>query len=161
MKKKRPDGSTQIIIGWILFAVSLSLIFSLEFPEKSYLGVPDPSAMVWYWQRSIISSGLFGLSIILLSVGWIIRAIYFLPERDDVVLPNSADSGDQDAGGPDDPVDVVKSWPSSQSFFLAAIVLLALLGAAWSYSEYQRIRSAAVPADATNNSGAVITDIEP
>lgn len=81
----RPTGASQIFAGWALLVASCAMIVS------GLLIRPRPAAESFDHARQamyeILMPGGFVsilLAFALLSVGWIIRAISFLPERNEV-----------------------------------------------------------------------------
>lgn len=83
MNNRRPNGSAQITWGGVLMAVSLFLFFrSSSIDVTDYSGRIDEAAIAERSLFGIASGGAFSLAIILMGVGWIVRAIYFLPGRE-------------------------------------------------------------------------------
>jgi hypothetical protein len=101
----RPTGQVPMIIGWICFAIGIFLVL-LSFgqgpeawevsmatklagnpyaPPDTFSRVAEAYARQWYYQ--IAAGGFFSLFLILWSVGYIVRAISFLPGK-------QADRGD-------------------------------------------------------------------
>lgn len=80
---KRPNGSGQLTASYWLFGASLCLaVLAFAKNVTDWKGDIDPEALAVRWLMGIASGSLFSLGLILLSVGWIIRAIYFLPGRE-------------------------------------------------------------------------------
>ena len=69
---QRPDGSDATAIGWILIAVGvIAAIFT---------GTAD-SGGSWIFGLALANLGV-GLGVLLLSLGYLVRAIWFLPGRE-------------------------------------------------------------------------------
>jgi hypothetical protein len=69
--RQRPDGSTSIVVGWILVAIGIiAALFS---------GTDDPR--IFTLALAVAQIGV-ALGILLISLGYIVKAIWFLPGRD-------------------------------------------------------------------------------
>ena len=64
----RPTGTVPMVIGWICFG--LAVVFGL-------LAMAGAAA----WNFAVAASGFFSLFLVLWSVGYVVRAISFLPDR--------------------------------------------------------------------------------
>jgi len=71
--KERPDGSGQITASYWFFGISLCFAF------VSLISWGSADGLAVSLLTAAASSGLCSLSFVLLSIGWIIRAISFLP----------------------------------------------------------------------------------
>lgn len=69
---ERPDGSTATAIGWVLVAIGIIAAFFVTSSES-------PSG---FWFSIAISNLGVGLGVLLLSLGYLVRAIGFLPGRE-------------------------------------------------------------------------------
>lgn len=69
---ERPDGSQATAIGWTLIAAGLLAIFFAA-------GAETFEGMVW---GALVANLGIGLGIILLSLGYLVKAIWFLPGRE-------------------------------------------------------------------------------
>ena len=70
---ERPNGNIPIQLSWIFLIISVGLfLWSLV----------EYDNIVMSWLMQISSGGFFSLFLILWSVGYIVRAISFLPGRD-------------------------------------------------------------------------------
>lgn len=85
----RPDGSTPMMLGWAALVASLLLfLVSLVSGPAAYEMGPYGSAssvadkLATQWLMQLGSGALFSLFLILWSVGYIVRAISFLPASD-------------------------------------------------------------------------------
>lgn len=79
---RRPTGAGQIAGGWVMMAIG-GIIFLLSLDVDIHgAGSIDPDAMVRRWTMLIMAGTAFGLAILLFAVGWILRAIWFLPARE-------------------------------------------------------------------------------
>ena len=81
--RERPDGSRLLLLGWIAMALGVILFFvSLSgTPRSTYYG-PDIDELARQWMFATMSAAFFGLSLVLLLAGIIVRAIWFLPGPD-------------------------------------------------------------------------------
>ncbi len=97
---QRPTGDIPMIIGWISFAIGMILLFislgqgpeSWEISAATNLaGNPYVSpetfarvaeAYARQWNLQIAAGGFFTLFLVLCSVGYIVRAISFLPGKE-------------------------------------------------------------------------------
>lgn len=79
---ERPNGSGQISGGWVLLIFSVFLIVFGIFVSA---GNTDDLALKS--SLLVIGSSGMGISFLLFATGWIIRAISFLPGRDEVATP--------------------------------------------------------------------------
>ena len=77
---ERPDGSTPTIIGWVLIVVGLVSVF-LFVNAETVTGVTLSIA---------VGQGSIGLGVLLLSLGYLVRAISFLPARETVPIVQTA-----------------------------------------------------------------------
>ncbi len=71
---ERPDGSTATAIGWGLVAVGVLASFF----------VAQADTPVGFWLSIGIANLGIGLGVLLLSLGYLVRAIWFLPGRSDL-----------------------------------------------------------------------------
>jgi hypothetical protein len=69
---ERPDGSIPTLMGWILVIVG---IFSALF-------VVITETPTTFWLATTLAQLGVGLGVLLLSLGYLVRAIWFLPERE-------------------------------------------------------------------------------
>ena len=97
---ERPSGLIPMIIGWVCFAIGVILVF-ISFgqapdawevsmasnlagnpyaPPETFSRVAEAYARQWYFQ--VAAGGFFSLFLILWSVGYIVRAISFLPGKE-------------------------------------------------------------------------------
>lgn len=82
----RPNGTVPMAIGWTCLALSiLSLLIATSGPSSSggaysMSGAADAAARSFLGMAA--ASGLFSMFLIFWSVGYIVRAISFLPGRD-------------------------------------------------------------------------------
>ena len=74
---QRPDGSTATAIGWLLIAVGV--IAAL------FTGAAESSGG-WILGLAMANLGI-GLGVLLLSLGYLVRAIWFLPGREGLSQP--------------------------------------------------------------------------
>lgn len=81
MDLKRPDGGVLINIGFVLLAGSL-LLFVLSMVADA------PEAQPLRSLATLVSASALVIAVPLLAVGWIVRAIYFLPGRDPTNRPD-------------------------------------------------------------------------
>jgi hypothetical protein len=79
----RPDGSNQIYCGW--FAMLFSVIFVIS-GFKAEVSSYEPDSFTHKVALLSVGGSLFGIALFLLATGWIIRAIYFLPGKEDAIL---------------------------------------------------------------------------
>jgi hypothetical protein len=81
--RERPDGGRLLTLGWILLALGVVMfVVAISSTGRSTYYGPDLDAMARQWTFTMISAGLFGLSLVLLLAGIIVRAIWFLPGPD-------------------------------------------------------------------------------
>ena len=71
----RPDGSTSTAIGWLLVAIGVVAAFFIGNAESM-------GGMIF--AAALTNLGI-GLGVLLLSLGYLVRAIWFLPGRDAAV----------------------------------------------------------------------------
>ena len=95
---ERPTGAGQRAGGWVLMIIGgIAFLLSLD---NSGVGV---DSMMRQWSLMIISGSAFGLAVLLFAVGWILRAIWFLPGREVEVIaaddPNPADGAGHESSG--------------------------------------------------------------
>lgn len=96
----RPTGQIPMVIGWICFALSIILIFvsfgqgpeSWEVssakslagnpyaPPDTFSRVTEAYARQWLFQ--VAAGGFFSLFLVLWSVGYVVKAVSFLPAAD-------------------------------------------------------------------------------
>lgn len=69
---ERPDGSVATLIGWVLVAIGVLAAFFVSSADS-------PSG---FWLSIAISNLGIGLGVLLLSLGYLVRAIWFLPGRE-------------------------------------------------------------------------------
>lgn len=80
---KRPDGSGQLKASFWLLAVGIvSAMLAFSTNVIDYNGNIDPDKIAIRAALGLISGGLLSFAAFLAAVGWIIRAIYFLPGRE-------------------------------------------------------------------------------
>jgi hypothetical protein len=97
---ERPTGSAPMIVGWVCFAIGITLLFmslgqgpkswdvsmatnlagNPYAPPETFSRVAEAYARQWHFQ--VAAGGFFSLFLILWSVGYIVRAISFLPGRE-------------------------------------------------------------------------------
>lgn len=83
---KRPDGNSQIVGAWVLLILGvLLLLMGANMHVDTYPSI-DTSDLMAKWLVMYVGSGSVGLAVLLFMTGWIIRAISFLPGRDDAIL---------------------------------------------------------------------------
>ena len=77
----RPTGEGPTTAGWFCFCGAVLLfIFSLGTPTETYnLSLAEAYARQWIFQMG--AAGAFSLAILLWCVGYIVKAISFLPGR--------------------------------------------------------------------------------
>jgi hypothetical protein len=107
---QRPDGSIATMLGWILIAAGGLSVF-LATNAESING----------WWMGIIASNLgIGLGVLLVSLGYLVRAIWFLPARDVAATPSTFPDSDpaiscswcqQSVRNPNRPCDAI-DWAS-------------------------------------------------
>jgi hypothetical protein len=69
---QRPDGSQSTVIGWILIGAGIfAALFAAISPNLNWL-------IIWI---GLANLGI-GLGVVLLSLGYLVRAIWFLPGRE-------------------------------------------------------------------------------
>lgn len=74
---ERPTGAGQKAGGWVLMIIgAIAFLLSLD---RSGVGV---DSVMRQWTLLILSGSAFGLAMMLFAVGWILRAIWFLPGRE-------------------------------------------------------------------------------
>lgn len=93
---ERPTGRLPIIVGWICFGIAVVLVF-ISFAqapqswERDLAANPYASAdlvarvaqgYARQWLLRLVGGGFFSLFLIFWSVGYIVRAISFLPGKD-------------------------------------------------------------------------------
>lgn len=71
--KERPDGSKVMALGWLFFIGSIVALFVALNTINTNLK----------FLSQVLASGFFSLFLFLWSVGYIVRAISFLPGRDE------------------------------------------------------------------------------
>lgn len=82
----RPDGTNQIYCGWFAMIIAVVLVVSgMKAEVSSY----DPDSYAGKIVLISLGGALFGMSFFLLAIGWVIRAIYFLPGKEDAILTTS------------------------------------------------------------------------
>ncbi|WP_152553586.1 hypothetical protein [Erythrobacter longus] len=69
---ERPDGSQATASGWVLVAIGVLAVFVAA-------GAETFEGMVW---GALVANLGIGLGILLLSLGYLVKAIWFLPARD-------------------------------------------------------------------------------
>lgn len=87
--RQRPDGSEMIQWGWVLISLgALLLLIGLVVPTFSdpgysgYLSERAPTLNPWKWPLIWLGIGLPNLGVVVLLVGHVVRAIWFLPGRE-------------------------------------------------------------------------------
>ena len=70
--ENRPDGSTATLVGWLLVVIGVVAAFFTASAETSN---------GWLFGLAIVNLGL-GLGVLLLSLGYLVKAIWFLPGRE-------------------------------------------------------------------------------
>lgn len=125
----RPKGDGQFIGGWFAFISGLAfLLWSLLIDAKNYNGV-DVDALASKWILLYLSGAAIGGAILLFMTGWIIRAISFLPGRDDavfttnqpeLVLRTPVPLDDQDGSNIDEDRSRFMAWTA---IFVLAVIL--------------------------------------
>ena len=80
---KRPDGKVLLACGWTALAVGLLLLLMSFSTGTSSYGEIDPAALAAKWNLLIGGGGLLQIGIFLVIAGTIVRAIWFLPGKDD------------------------------------------------------------------------------
>lgn len=76
----RSDGERFIVSGWVIFVLSIiCLIIGLLYPDKTLVGETDLNALQTKFTIEIAAGSLSALGVIFLALGYIVRAIYFLP----------------------------------------------------------------------------------
>ena len=75
---ERPDGSTPTAIGWGLVTLGVVASFFVTFAET-------PTG--WWFSLALANLGI-GLGVLLLSLGYLVRAIWFLPGREGGAIPS-------------------------------------------------------------------------
>ena len=79
----RPDGTNQIYGGWIAFGLAIVFfVIGLNVEVSSY----NPGSSGERVLLIVVSACVAGLGFWLLTAGWIIRAIWYLPSKHDAVL---------------------------------------------------------------------------
>lgn len=87
---ERPDGSQATAIGWTLIVVGGIAIFVAA-------GAETFEGMVW---GALVANLGIGLGIILLSLGYLVKAIWFLPGREiEAAQPRQEQSGKDGGDG--------------------------------------------------------------
>lgn len=80
---KRPNGSGQIVCGWWCIAIGAIVAISAASMSVTTLGGEiDVDKLVQSRTYLLWGASLTGFGSLLLGIGWIIRALYFLPGRD-------------------------------------------------------------------------------
>ena len=83
-ENERPDGATATGIGWSLIAIGVVAALITSSVETS---------SGWIIGLALSNLGI-GLGVLLLSLGYLVRAIWFLPGRADVPEPDATRSPD-------------------------------------------------------------------
>ncbi len=87
----RPDGSGQMIGGWICLLLSvLTFVASLVGDMWSYSSGIDFDVAVRRWMLICASGGALSMSGLFFATSWIIHAISFLPGRDEPVFTTTS-----------------------------------------------------------------------
>jgi hypothetical protein len=83
---KRWNGGSFFIAGFVSLGLALVLyFFAVNTNTSAYMS--DPGAIETQLRLFIFGHGFIGLSVFLLSMGCIIRAIWFLPGDEEKALP--------------------------------------------------------------------------
>ena len=88
--RERPDGSRLLTLGWVFLALGvLMFVLAISSTGRSTYYDPDLDALARQWTFTMLSGGFFGLSLVLLLAGLIVRAIWFLPGPDYKAPPSN------------------------------------------------------------------------
>jgi choline-glycine betaine transporter len=79
----RPTGEGAISIGGWAFALGVMCLIGSFFIETSRYGEINYGAINWRWNLMLFGAGLAQLGTLVWLAGYIVRAIFFLPGKDD------------------------------------------------------------------------------
>lgn len=85
MSKRRPDGTGQLISGVIIAIAGAGTFVSGMLTHVSRYPTVDFEALAFRSQLLFGGGAMLSIALLLLAVGWILKAISFLPGRDDVI----------------------------------------------------------------------------
>ena len=76
----RSDGGRLIGGGWVSVCISaICFVITLMYPIRTIGGDLDPSSLQTKFIILVMAASLLSLGVILLALGCVVRAIYFLP----------------------------------------------------------------------------------
>ncbi|SCW56109.1 hypothetical protein SAMN02927924_01361 [Sphingobium faniae] len=161
MTKARPDGSGQITGAWVLLLLGMLVSVVGIFRDVSTYPSIDLADLAAKWMMIYVGGAMITISFFLFLAGWIIRAIWFLPGRDDAVLVSN---GLQPLGEDGEQPTILSEEPGRPMNFRTAFLIiggmLLLLGVVVSYGEYKRQAvSTEYEAVGANTSNAIIENI--
>lgn len=89
---RRPNGGSVLVTGWSTFAVGAILcVIGISMPifsdpgsysSSPYIPSTPPTVNAWKWPVTWLGLGLTNIGVLLVAVGYIVRAMFFLPGRE-------------------------------------------------------------------------------